>query len=268
MEIRINGRQLSVPSGTRLFEARDRFSPAADVWIVNGYHALEDLCLQPGDEVSFIQRGQMPDRSSLKAMMYARHTPGVQQKVENSCIGIAGLGGLGSSIAIMLARVGVGSLVLVDFDVVEPSNLNRQQYAIKHLGMLKTQALAEQIQQINPYLCIRTHPVRLTAENAAEIFQSCGIVCEALDRPEQKATLVETLLCRLPQVKIVASSGMAGYGSANSIRTRKAFENLYICGDGQTESCPGTGLMAPRVMVAAAHQANMALRLALGLQEV
>ncbi len=69
--------------------------------------------------------------------MIARHTPNLHNKLKSGKVAVLGLGGLGSNIAISLSRVGVGEIILVDYDVVEPSNLNRQQYFVKHIGMKK-----------------------------------------------------------------------------------------------------------------------------------
>ena len=196
----------------------------------------------------------------------ARNIPGIQEKLKNGKVAIAGLGGLGSNIAVMLARIGVGKLLLVDFDKVEPSNLNRQYYDTSHLGMLKTDALKNQIEKINPFIETETHSVTITEENAAEIFKDYRIICEAFDNPQNKAFLANTLL-ETGQKKIIAASGMAGFGSANKIKTKKMFKNLYLCGDSEPAEQAGIGFMAPRVMVCAGHQANMALRLLLEIEE-
>lgn len=265
MEILLNGKRRAVPEGTTLFALADEVQPGADVRILNGYQTAENLPLSDGDAVNLIVRGKLPDPESLESMMTARHTPQVHQKVKRARVAVAGLGGLGSNIALMLARTGVGELFLVDFDVVEPSNLNRQCYSICHLGMEKTAALAEQIKQINPYLHVKTQTCRVTEENAAPLFAGYPFVCEAFDSPAAKAMLVNTLLGQCPDCTVISASGMAGYGSANSIRTEKRFSRLYVCGDGESEAMPGCGLMAPRVTVCAAHQANLVLRLILGL---
>ena len=178
------------------------------------------------------------------------------------------MGGLGSNIAVMLARIGVGKLLLVDFDVVEPSNLNRQSYYVSHLGLLKTEALKEQLAQINPFIQVETRAVRVEEENVVPLFQEYDVICEAFDKPAAKAVLVNTALEKLPQVKVVAASGMAGFGSANTIKTKQVMERLYVCGDLESGACRGRGLMAPRVQVCAGHQANMVLRLLVGELEV
>lgn len=206
----------------------------------------------------------MLTREELHAALVERHGADIQQKLDNACVGIAGLGGLGSNIAVHLARLGVGKLVLVDFDVVDVTNLNRQHYTMKDLGIPKTVALQEQLEAINPYLYYEAYTERVIPANAVRLFEGCDLVCEAFDRADQKAILIETLLNACPDMPIVSGSGMAGDGSPNDIMTRRRFANLYVCGDGESDVASGLGLMAPRVALCAAHQATTALRLILG----
>ncbi|WP_125115063.1 sulfur carrier protein ThiS adenylyltransferase ThiF [Agathobaculum sp. Marseille-P7918] len=206
-------------------------------------------------------------QEQLHAALVERHGADIQQKLDRAAVGIAGLGGLGSNIAVFLARLGVGRLVLVDFDTVEVSNLNRQHYTMRDLGRPKADALRDQLIEINPYLDYETYTTRVTPENAPQLFADCDVVCEAFDRADQKAMLIETLLAHLPDTPIVSGSGMAGCGSANAIRTERRFTRLYLCGDGTSDIADGVGLMAPRVAVCAAHEATMVLRLLLGYTE-
>ncbi|HNR32740.1 MAG TPA: sulfur carrier protein ThiS adenylyltransferase ThiF, partial [Candidatus Hydrogenedentes bacterium] len=217
-----------------------------------------------GDDVVFIKRGEVPGREELEALMAARHTPGVHAVLKRSAVGIAGLGGLGSAIAIALARIGVGRLVLADFDVVEPSNLNRQQYFIDQIGLLKTDALRANLERVNPHVNIETHAVRLTKENVPEIFADVDVMVEAFDAADQKAMLVESFCKARPGVPLVVATGLAGHMPSNTVTTRKVGRALVVVGDLVTAAAPGTGLMAPRVGVAAHHQANAVLRLLLG----
>lgn len=200
----------------------------------------------------------------LQNALLQRHGAEIQRALAGACVGVAGLGGLGSNIAVQLTRLGVGRLVLADFDTVDITNLNRQHYVIRHIGRLKTDAMLEQLAEINPWLTCDIHPVRVTAENAAEIFRNCSIVCEAFDQADQKAMLIEALLTKLPKTTVVSGNGMAGFGPGNNLVTRRAMDRLYICGDGASDSGNGLGLMAPRVALCAAHQANQTLRLLLG----
>ena len=188
----------------------------------------------------------------------------MKEKLQNASVAVAGLGGLGSNIAVSLARSGVGHLLLIDFDVVDVTNLNRQAYMIPHLGRPKTEALTEMLQQINPWLDIKSRQVLVTEENIRELFGEYAIVCEAFDRPDQKAMLVRGLLTGCPGAAVVSGNGMAGLGDANDIRTQQKLRRLYVCGDDKTESAPGAGLMAPRVAICAGHQANKVLQLIIG----
>lgn len=193
-----------------------------------------------------------------------RHTPENQKRFLAARVAVAGLGGLGSHIAFLLARIGIGSLHLVDFDQVELTNLHRQQYFLEHVGMAKTEALREQLVRINPYLQIRTSQVRVTAENCQALFGGDEIICEAFDRPEEKAGLVNGILENFPDKTVISASGMAGYGSSNAIKTRRITKTFYLCGDGQSELSKEDCLTAPRVALCAAHQANMVISLLLG----
>ena len=204
----------------------------------------------------------------FNAALNERHGANIQALLSQGNIAIAGLGGLGSNIAYSLARIGVGHLHLIDFDVVDITNLNRQQYFIQHIGMYKTDALKSLLLQINPYLDIRTDCVKVTEENLADLFRENDIICEAFDNPEAKAMLVNGILEHFPEKKLVSASGMAGYGSSNTIRTRRITKNFYLCGDRITEPSPGNGLMAPRVAICAAHEANMITRLILGEEDI
>lgn len=200
--------------------------------------------------------------------MMVRHTSGVYEKVKKAKVAIAGLGGLGSNIAVNLARVGVGYLHLVDFDIVEPSNLNRQQYRMCHLGMAKAEALKQEIADINPLVKVLSECVKVTSDNVVSLFREDDIVCEAFDNPEAKAMIVNKILEFCPQKALIAASGLAGCKSSNTIRTKHVFGRFYLCGDNKTAADADNGLMAPRVAICAGHQANMVLRLILGEDSV
>lgn len=205
----------------------------------------------------------IPSQDELEHMMIVRHTKPVFEKLKASYVAIAGLGGLGSHIAVGLARAGVGHLLLVDFDRVDLSNLNRQYYNVKHLERCKTEALTEVLLEINPYLHIETACVRVNEQNAVEIFGSYPIVCEAFDNPEAKSILVNCLLSQCPEMQLVAASGMAGWGNSNEIQTIKIGKNFFLCGDQKTGIETGNCLFAPRVSICAGHQANKVLELLL-----
>lgn len=266
MQIQVNG-EIKKISQRFLYDILEELETPGEVHIVNGFQVKENIEIKENDTLVIIEKGKMPSQDKLELMISARHTPKVFEKLKPAKVGIAGLGGIGSNLAIALARTGVGNLVLVDFDVVEPSNLNRQNYNMSHLGRNKTEALREQILQINPYLNVEIQNCKVDADNAVELFSECQIVCEAFDGPREKAMLVNTLLQEVSDTIIVAASGMAGYTSANEIQTRKKMKRLYVCGDMENEAKQGNGLMAPRVLVCAGHQANMVIRLLLGIEE-
>ena len=133
-----------------------------------------------------------------------RHSPETQKLLSAGNVAIAGLGGLGSNVAYALARIGVGHLHLIDFDVVDITNLNRQQYFMEHIGMYKTDALKSLLLKINPYLDIRTDCVKVTDDNLQELFADATIVCEAFDNPEAKAMLVNGILEHFPEKQYVS----------------------------------------------------------------
>lgn len=203
-------------------------------------------------------------KEEIAAAVDSRFPVEVREKLRAATVGIAGLGGLGSHIAVMLARSTVGHLVLVDFDKVDVTNLNRQAYGIPHLGMEKTRAIVEILKAINPYLEIETETVRVTPDNVKRLFGQCPIVCEAFDKPEEKAMLVNSILEQCPDTVVVSGNGMAGYQSSNEMQVKKIMNRFYQCGDRKTDIGNGIGLLAPRVNICAGQQANMVIRLILG----
>lgn len=265
--IRINEKKVNPPAGTRIGDMAGTFKPGADLFIVNGFPVPADTLLKDGDVCCVIAKGETPCADEMESLLIARHTPGVHEKIKTAAVGIMGLGGLGSQVAVALARIGVGRLLLVDYDVVEPSNLNRQQYFIDQIGMKKTAALKENLLRINPYVEYLTVDAYLSEETIPQVFKDVDVVVECFDNPETKASALRARLVSMPDTGYVASSGLAGFADNNSIRTRKIFPKVFIVGDGETAASPGQGLMAPRVGIAAHHQANQTLRVLLGLDE-
>ena len=192
-----------------------------------------------------------------------RNVKGISKKLKKTRVCILGLGGLGSNVAVLLARAGIGSLKLVDFDRVEASNLNRQQYRISHIGIKKTEAMKSIIREINPFVEVDILDIKVDRENIYSIVGDIEIVVEAFDRAETKAMILEELLTDKNKI-VVSASGMAGLGSANEIVTRKIKDNFYLIGDNYSDYEEYSGIMSTRVMICAAHQANVVLRLILG----
>ena len=203
----------------------------------------------------------IPTKEQWHRALCERHGEDIQIKFESATVAICGLGGLGSNIAVALARAGVGNLVLIDFDKVDITNLHRQQYKANQIGRYKTEALAENLREISPYTEITLQTVRVNDVNAVELLQDADIICEAFDDAECKAQLVNTVLEKMPHKYIVAASGMAGFSSANTIKTRKITSRFYLCGDEVSDVKDGVGLVSSRVMICAAHQAHMVLKI-------
>lgn len=210
----------------------------------------------------------IPTKDEWNKALTERHGEELQKRFSSATVAVCGLGGLGSAIAIALARAGIGKLILIDFDRVDITNLHRQQYKANQIGMNKTDALRSNLEEIAPYVEIETHTVRLTEDNAAELLRDADIICEAFDRAENKAMLTEVVLTKMPDKYLVAASGMAGLSSANSIRTRRITSHFYLCGDEISDVADGIGLVSSRVMLCAAHQAHTVLRLLTGEYEV
>ena len=177
--------------------------------------------------------------------------------------GIAGAGGLGSNCAAALVRCGLGHLVIADYDVVEAGNLNRQFYFRDQIGMIKVDALRENLLKINPRTRIITHNVKIRAANILRFFENVDVLIEAFDHADQKEMLIETALENWPDRPLVAGSGMAGMGKINSLEV-KNYGELYICGDEKEETGPDNPPLAPRVGIVANMQADTAMRILLG----
>ena len=203
----------------------------------------------------------IPTKEEWNKALAERHGEKLQTKFSSVTVAICGLGGLGSNVAISLARAGIGKLILIDFDRVDITNLHRQQYKANQLGMNKTDALRDNLLEIAPYVTLETHTICVKEENATHLLQGADIICEAFDDAECKAMLTNLVLEEMPDKYLVAASGMAGFGSVNSIRTRKITSKLYLCGDEKSDVQSEGGLVSSRVMLCAAHQAHTVLRI-------
>ena len=187
----------------------------------------------------------------------------INKILSKKTVGIAGAGGLGSNVAISLTRAGVSRFVIIDFDKVEKSNLNRQYYSLDQIGKPKTEALKENIEKINPEVTIETHNKKLEKGSIGKTFEDVDVVIEALDRAEMKTIFVEEILTKLPDKPVVAASGVAGYGHSDRITTKR-LGNLFMCYDEHAKSSDDDVLMGPRVALMANWEANLALEIILG----
>ena len=203
----------------------------------------------------------IPTKEEWNKALAERHGEKLQTKFSSVTVAICGLGGLGSNVAISLARAGIGKLILIDFDRVDITNLHRQQYKANQLGMNKTDALRDNLLEIAPYVTLETHTICVKEENVTHLLQGADIICEAFDDAECKAMLTNLVLEEMPDKYLVAASGMAGFGSVNSIRTRKITSKFYLCGDEKSDVQSEGGLVSSRVMLCAAHQAHTVLRI-------
>ena len=203
----------------------------------------------------------IPTKEEWNNALEERHGKELHRAFSSATVAVCGLGGLGSNIAIALARVGIGKLLLCDFDRVDITNLHRQQYKADQIGMYKTVALAENLKEIAPYISLEIHTERITEDNAVTLLQDADIICEAFDDAECKAMLTNTVLTEMRDKYLVAASGMAGLYDANRIKTRKVTSKFYLCGDEKSDVAEGIGLVSSRVMICAAHQAHTVLRI-------
>ena len=188
--------------------------------------------------------------------MLAENMTSINDKLKHATVAIAGLGGLGSNVAVALARAGVGQLIIADFDNVELSNLNRQHYFIDQVGKSKVECTIDHLKRINPDISVTGHKTRVHAGNVSELFARADVIAECFDKADQKQMLVETVLTKMTKPIIVSVSGLAGYGKSNAIATRRVSKRLILVGDGQSGIDSVPMLSAPRVGIAACHQAN------------
>lgn len=203
----------------------------------------------------------IPTEEEWMTALVQRHGEENQKRFQNATVVICGLGGLGSNIAVALARSGIGKLILIDFDRVEITNLHRQQYKVSQIGQYKTEALIENLREINPYIRLESHCVCITEDNAISLLENADVICEAFDHAETKAMLTNLILETMPEKYLIAASGMAGFGDTNLIRTQKITEHFYLCGDFVSDVADGIGLISSRVMICAAHQAHQVLQI-------
>lgn len=203
----------------------------------------------------------IPSYQEIYHVLEERHGAELQKKLSCASVAVCGIGGLGSYIAISLARAGIGHLHIIDFDKVDISNINRQQYFIDQLGQYKTDALYDTLKRIQPYIDVKRTCIRLTENNISHILKDDDIICESFDNAEAKAELVNCVLENMPEKYIVSGSGMAGLSDANKIQTRQITKRFYMCGDGESDIADGMGLVSSRVMVCAGHQAHKIIQI-------
>ena len=210
----------------------------------------------------------VPSREEMYRVLEERHGTELQKKLAASSVAVCGLGGLGSNIAIALARAGIGRLHIIDFDCVDISNLNRQQYFPDQLGIPKSRALGDTLRRIAPYCEIVSDDTMLNESNIPKLLVDDDIIVEAFDKADQKAMLVNGVLEKMPLKYLVSGSGMAGLAPSNMIITKKVTKRFYLCGDGVSDVDDGMGLVASRVLICAGHQAHAVIRIIAGEYDI
>jgi sulfur carrier protein ThiS adenylyltransferase len=188
----------------------------------------------------------------------------LRERLAVTRVGIVGIGGLGSNVAWMLTRAGVGTIVFADHDRVDAGNLERQFYFTDQVGMEKTAALADNLRRISTTVVLEGFQAHIDEDNLGRIFEGVDVLVEAVDSAHDKAMIVAAASEQLPGVPIVAASGIAGYGSPNDIITRHLMGDVWMVGDLVSEVSAEHPLFAGRVAVAAGHQAHMTVRILLG----
>ena len=203
----------------------------------------------------------LPTKEEWLKALENRQGKEILEKFQNATVAICGLGGLGSNIAISLARAGIGKLILIDFDKVDVSNLHRQQYKMNQIGMFKTEALISNLKEISPYTKYEIFTTKISEDNYMDLLKEADVICEAFDNPEAKAMLVNNVLEHLPESYLIAASGMAGMDTPNIIKTRKIMKHFYLCGDEKNDVNNSESLISARVMLCASHEALTVLRI-------
>ena len=217
-------------------------------------------------EKTTITNEQIPAQQEISAALGKGLTAAQLEALHKAHVAVVGLGGLGSNIAVALTRLGIGHLYLYDFDKVELSNLNRQYYFLDDIGKFKADALLAHLRQINPYADFHAQVVRVTPDNIPTLLDSCDLICEALDAAESKAMLVTNVLSTWPDKCLIAGSGLAGFGPASAITSKRISKNFYLCGDNASDF-HDLPLCGARVALCAAQQALLAARIILDLEE-
>lgn len=196
--------------------------------------------------------------------IFSANPAGTVEKLSSKRVFIAGAGGLGSNVAMMLARSGVGFLSIADFDKVAPSNLNRQFFFTDQIRQSKVAALADNLRRAIPTIRLGLHEDKLTPDNMPFLIPAnVDVICECFDNPECKAQITEFALTQRGNIPLVTVSGLSGYDDLSSMKIEQRGPNWYVIGDGSSEATID-GTISTRVTFAAAMQAHTVVRILLG----
>ena len=251
--------------GLSMADLAKEIKPGADVLLLNGHRVTGKASVYDGDTCILIKKWELPTGNEMNQALVHRQGREHQKRLASSTVGIMGLGGLGSAVAISLVKIGVGKLLISDYDVVELSNIHRQHYFIDQIGLNKTVALKRNLVRINPFVEVQELDTILTEENIPSHFRNVNVLIECFDNPGMKAAALRAALTHLPGIGYVGASGMAGLESGNTICSRRLRPGVYIVGDETSDTATCGSLFAPRVGIAAHHQAHQAVRLLLDL---
>lgn len=243
-----------------------KYKPGANIFYVNGQKALLSTPLREGDICNLIKEHELPTVREMENTLARRHGWKNQKILSRSCVGIMGLGGLGSSVAVSLVKMGVGRLIIADHDVVDLSNIHRQHYFLDQIGQPKTKALKSTLIRSNPFVVITPIDKRLDSASIQTVFRKVDVLVECFDDAQLKAEVFRTVRKQLPHIAYVGSSGVAGFGSGITITSRKIDDRVYMIGDFESDVDAEGSLTATRVGIAAQLQAHQVIRILLGLE--
>jgi len=264
IKIELNEREIEIESGTTITSLKICYYPDADLIFHNGSTAILNDIIIDGDRVIMIKKDKIPTATELESLITARHTSAVYHKLKSASVAIIGLGGLGSNAAISLVRMGIGTIKLIDYDYVEPSNINRQYYFLDQLGIPKTEALESTIKRINPYVQIDTAQLKIQSDNILSVVKGYDVIIEAVDDALTKKMIISSLLNFSTGSYIIGASGIAGLYDTSIFTYKTVGSRVIIVGDFQNEVKKGRSLISSRVAVAANIQANLAARYIVG----
>lgn len=260
MKVTVNGKNLFLNNPISIKDLLQYLKMEADVFIVNSFPAALSYIVNNNDTITFIKKGAMPSKEELEYQLISRQGTKEYNILKNSSCVICGLGGLGSNAAISLARSGVGKIKLIDYDIVEPSNINRQAYFIEHIGKYKTEALKEIIGKISPCINVEISNVHLNEDNIMEECLNYHVILECFDNTQSKMMLIEKCVNNMAESFVIGASGVAGYYTTDTIVKKTLGSRCLIIGDFEHEAMVNQGLYAPRVAAVANMQANEAIR--------
>ena len=189
-----------------------------------------------------------------------------QKRIELAKVLIVGAGGLGTPLAAMLAATGVGTLGIVDKDVIEISNLHRQFfYCESEIGQKKAEILTKKLKNQNPNVIFRTYTIALSEHNTAEIFGDFDIICDCTDNVSTRLQIDEA--AKKMQKPLVYAAVNAWEGMVTVLHYRKNKSLTDIFSDetlhAQAPDNAQTGIVNPVCSMAAGVQASEVLKIIL-----